>query len=444
MTTPRLFEVAEDAASGTARVRLRFHRGQRAAWDSRRRFVFMIAGTQSGKTAFGPWWLWREIQRNGGGDYLAVTSSYDLFKLKMLPETRRVFEETLGIGRYWAGERIIELIDPRSGKFLAKRADDPMWGRVILRSAQSEGGLESATALAAWLDEVGQDEFRLDSWEAVQRRLSLSGGRVLGTTTPYNVGWLKTEIYDRWAAGDPDVEVVQFASVENPAFPASEFERARRTFPAWKFQMFYQGLFARPAGLVYADFDEGVHLVRPFPIPPEWPRYVGIDFGATNTAIVWIAEDAARRAYYVYRESLEGGLTTREHAARARAFAQAERVIGWYGGAAGETQQRMDWMAEGIPVARPPVTDVEAGIDRVTALLKEKRLLFFRHVPRPARRDGDVPSGTGRRRPADRAHRRQGQVPPPGRAALRRLRHDDGRRGRIHAVTGVHRAPLAG
>ncbi|MBU2685550.1 MAG: hypothetical protein KKF27_20105, partial [Gammaproteobacteria bacterium] len=116
----------------------------------------MLSGKQGGKTSFAPWWLWREIQhpeRGGSGDYIAATSTYDLFKLKMLPELRICFEQILGVGRYWSGDRIIELRDPDTGRFWAKRADDPMWGRVVLRSAQASGGLEAATAKAAWLDE---------------------------------------------------------------------------------------------------------------------------------------------------------------------------------------------------------------------------------------------------------------------------------------------------
>lgn len=229
-------------------VCLNLHTGQGRAWRSDKRFIFVFAGTQGGKTSFGPWWLWNEIQKYGGGDYLAVTASFDLFKLKMLPELRMVFENTLNVGRYWSGDKVLELRENPDVPFQATRADDPMWGRIILRSAQSSGGLESATALAAWLDECGQDGFTLEDWEAVQRRLSLSQGRVLGTTTLYNLGWTKAEIFDRWKEGDPDIEVISFPSYLNPAFPKKEYDRMKDRLPEWRFSMFYKGEFARPAG----------------------------------------------------------------------------------------------------------------------------------------------------------------------------------------------------
>jgi hypothetical protein len=358
-------------------LQLNFHPGQTRAWQSERRFTFVLAGTQSGKTSWGPWWLWKQVRRCGRGDYLAVTSSYDLFKLKLLPALRETFEYVLRIGRYWSGDRILELADPETGQFWAKRADDPMWGRIILRSAESGGGLESASAHAAWLDEAGQDSFTLDVYQAVLRRLSLSQGPILGTTTIYNLGWLKHEIYDPWLAGAEDIAVIQFPSYLNPAFPRAEYERMRSKMQRARFLMFYDGQFARPAGMIYGCFDDRVHVVPRFAIPAEWPRHVGLDFGGANTALVWLAENPVTRCYYLYRESLGGDRPTKDHAADALAYRATENIVGWYGGAPGETQQRMDWNAAGVWVAQPPISDVESGIDKVYALLAEKRLFIF-------------------------------------------------------------------
>lgn len=84
-------ELIEHAPRGDGIV-LNLHPGQERAMNSEKRFVFMLSGTQGGKTSLGPWWLAREIETRGQGDYLAVTANYDLFKLKMLPEMLKVFE----------------------------------------------------------------------------------------------------------------------------------------------------------------------------------------------------------------------------------------------------------------------------------------------------------------------------------------------------------------
>ena len=342
------------------RYRINYHPGQTRAMESKARFPFIIAGSQSGKTCFGPWWLNREIETCGAGDYLACTATYDMFKLKMLPELQHVFGVYLPGWEYKASDRI--LTDGET--------------RIILRSADAEGGLESATIKGGWIDECGQDKFKLGAWEAIQRRASLYGGRVLGTTTPYNLGWLKTQVYDRWVSGDTDFEIINFKSTMNPQFPHAEYERMKRILPSWKFNMFYNGTFERPAGLIYSDFNPDMHKIPPIPLDPSWPRYVGIDFGAVHTALIWIAENPLTNCFYVYRCSLAGGKTTREHALMALSY-RTENVVRWIGGAKSETQQRMDWNAEGVPVQETQIVSVEAGIDRVIELFKMKRLFVF-------------------------------------------------------------------
>lgn len=350
------------------KLRLALHPGQMRAWLSERRFTFMLAGTQGGKTSFLPLWLLREIEQRGPGDYLAVTSTFPMLNLKLLPTFLDIFKYTMRLGEYKAGAGVFEYRRHRT--------------RIIFGSAAHPESLESATAKAAILDECGQDQFKLQSWEAIQRRLSLYEGRVMAGTTLYNLGWMKQQIYDAWLAGDTDIAVIQFPSIENPAFPLMEFERARLKFAQWKFRMFYQGLYDHPPGLIYLDYgdsyrEDGGHLVHPFAVPAEWPRYVGIDPGAVNTATVWLAHHPATNVYYVYHESLTGGKTTAEHAGDAQKLASGVNMQRWFLGATGEKQQRMDWRAEGIPTSAPPVSDVEAQIDRVTELLKTRRLFVF-------------------------------------------------------------------
>jgi len=359
---PTLWEVTPEG------IVVHYHRSQARIRYSPARFNFMLAGTQSGKTSLGPWWLLGEWRKRGDGDYLAVTSTYPLMKLKMLPEFLSVWRDLLDLGTWHKGDKVFETYDGKT--------------RIIFGSARNSDSLESATAKGAWLDEVGQTSFRATSWEAILRRLSLHEGRVLGTTTVYNLGWLKQQVYDRWQAGDKDYNVVQFASIENPAFPPAEYERAKATMPDWRFDMFYRGLFSRPAGLIYDDFraeyvEQGGHKVKPFDIPNHWPRYVGMDFGGVNQALVWLAQDPHSGTYYLYRESLVGGKTTAEHVAQARKDAGNENVVLWVGGAPSEGQSRRDWRQNGIHVARPPISDVESGIDRVVALIKTNTLLIF-------------------------------------------------------------------
>lgn len=380
-----LYEVDRDEAGRGRRLRFAPHHGQYAAWASRARFVGVLSGTQGGKTSFGPLWLHREVYGGPGlpgrgpGDYLGVTATYDLFKLKMLPALLELFVGHLGLGRYWAGDRILELRPDRDAPFLAQRSSDPMWARVILRSAEAGSGLESSTAKGAWLDEAGQDAFTGETWRAVLSRLSLNLGRVLVTTTLYNFGWLKTEFHDRWKAGDPDYEVVHFDSRDNPAFPAEEWDRARRSMPPWRFDLRYRGRYSRPAGLIYDSYhDEPApagHLVPRFDVPWTWPRYVGVDFGGSNTAAVYLAMEPATGLYYAYRVYFEGDRTTAEHTeGMAAGEPPVARAVG---GSPSETQWRREFGDAGFPIAAPDVAEVEVGISRAYAAFKGRRVLVF-------------------------------------------------------------------
>lgn len=353
------------------KLELNFHPGQSKAWHSTRRFIAVLAGTGGGKTSFGPWWLWREIREQGEGDYLAVTASYDLFKLRMLPTLQDTFTHTLRLGKYYPSDRILDL--------------PSLNARIILRSAESEGGLESSVAKAAWLDEAGQESFDIGTWEAVLRRLGKHQGRALLTTTVYNMGWLKSAVYDRWLAGDKDFDVIQFDSTANPSYPRAEYERARESMPVWKFNMFYRGMFERPAGLIYDSFDETRHKVPRFPIPDHWERYLGLDFGGVNTAGLFYAEDPATRGIYkpdsevgklyLYREYRAGGLSMAEHAAALR---KGEPMIPFaVGGSHSEGQWRQEIAQGGLPVNPPDIKDVELGIQRVYAAHKRDQIVVF-------------------------------------------------------------------
>lgn len=373
---PRFSETTPDG-----RLRYRFHPGQLRAWDSEKRFVLTLAGTQGGKTVLGPPWLYREVQRRGPGDYLVVTPTFPLLELKALPEFRRLFEDTLRLGRY-AGSPTRKFTFSPDGCRRTFGSFDPLTPTVVhFGYAAEPDSLEAATVKAAWLDEAGQKKFRLQSWEAIQRRLAVHRGRALITTTPYDLGWLKQKLHDPWKAANqahPEIEVVRFDSTENPAFPRAEFERARREMPLWRFNLFYRAIFTRPAGLVYDSFDEDRHKVPRFAIPDHWPRFLGLDFGGANTAGVFYAEEPGKaepRRLFAYREYRAGGRTARQHA---EALLKGEpRRPTCVGGSHSEGQWRAEFAAAGLPVLEPAVRELDVGVGRVYAVHATDGLQVF-------------------------------------------------------------------
>jgi hypothetical protein len=250
--------------------------------------------------------------------------------------------------------------------------------RVIFASATNPEGLESLTAKAAWLDECGQKQFRRQAWEAILRRVAVHRGRVLLTTTPYGGGWLKTDIYDPWAKGDKDIEVIQADSIVNPAFPMESYEYAKRTMPAWKFEMFHRGLFSTPAGLIYDCFDGASQIIETFPIPTEWPIYAGHDFGTAHMAALFVAQDPKTGYYYVFNEYLEGGKSTIEHIRIWQDMTKGLKVVKRLGGAHHEEGWRGDFTQAGWRIDEPLEPGVETGIQKVYSLFKTNRMFVFR------------------------------------------------------------------
>ncbi len=137
-----------------SRMRLHFHRGQQRAWQSRKRFIAVIAGSQGGKTSFGPHWLRREISEQGPGDYMVVTPTFPLLEIKALPEFRRLFEDQLQLGVYRASPpRRFEVSPAGELRLFGSRQEIPT--TIWFGYAADPNSLEAATAKGAWLDEAG-------------------------------------------------------------------------------------------------------------------------------------------------------------------------------------------------------------------------------------------------------------------------------------------------
>jgi hypothetical protein len=375
----------------------------------------LCAGSKGGKTSWGPWKLWQWIQRYGGGDYYAVTSTYDLFHVKLLPTIRQVFENILGIARYWSQKRVLELRDPATGDFLANKADDLMWGRIILRAAEARGGLEAGDAKGVWMDEAGMDSFTKLTYRALRRRAALYQAPFLLTTTLYDLGWIDSEIIAKAKSdqestikietidiGDGDsaeiefthapgagIDLIQFDSTVNPLYPKAEFIEAREELPDEDFQAFHRGRRGSSRLLVYDTFnpksiEDGGHVCTPFEIPGNWDRFWGLDFGPVNTACMLYAEDPKSaekpedRTLYCYREYLAGNKTIEQHYIDIMEgeHISPRKVVGGTWGS--EEQWRREFRQYGLPIERPRVREFDSGIQSVYAQHKKGRIVYFR------------------------------------------------------------------
>lgn len=383
-----MIEVVRNA-KGMNELKFNLHDGQRDALLAKERFILMLCGAQSGKTSFAPLWLMQEINKRGAGEYICASGNFGLLSKKFQPELAKLFCRYLGY-----------TYKDKQKMFVKNTKDGDI--TIYLLSAESPDNWESMTAKAAVFDEAGLPSVKVEIWEALQRRLSINKGRCLFTTTPYNLGWLKTEIYDRCVNEvETDYRLINFTSLMNPLFPKDEYERLKSTMPDWKFKMFYEGEFTRPAAMIYDCFDFTIrdyatnsdgsfskfigdkgNIVHPFKIPDNWNRYLGVDFGSVNSCVVFVAESPDNPGiYFVYHTLFGYIIKDKNGVGQSMIYDKIKEYNHYYiavGGAESEDDWRKQWTEHGVPVHKPRGKGgVDAGIDRVWTLINKEKLFVF-------------------------------------------------------------------
>ena len=321
-----------------------------------------IAGTGGGKTVVGMVWLLVQMTRNPGQLWVVAEPTDDMVERVLLTSAPGRMSLVEFMGLFDLGQVYL-----RSKGILRHRL-----GTIFFVSAGNPDALQGAHVAGIWLDEAGL--MKMQAWLVALQRVGYAGGRLLITTTPYNKGWLKTQVFDEWREGNRDFVVAQFPSTANPRYPGEAIERARRTMSATRFAMLYLGEFGRPEGMIYDCFDQSRDVVEPFEIPREWRRLGGLDFGYNNpTAAVFLARDPDG-VYYWYDEHYQREQTLGVHAAQLAARGGLE--LTWYGDPAA-AQQMAELRRARLSVV-PGDNDVNAGIDTVYSLFASGRLKVFR------------------------------------------------------------------
>jgi hypothetical protein len=262
--------------------------------------------------------------------------------------------------------------------------------------AEDPDSLEASTLGAVWADETGQRHFKEDSHETIESRVMTTGGPILYTSRPYLDNWFvrlakKADYRVTWQVPEPGAEplvlhegdahaarvaVVNYSSLMNPTFEASEYWRKKEEMPAWKHRLKYDGVYTKPAGAIYDCFERETHTYDPkkVKLADEWPVYVGIDFGPQNTAAVFLKEDLEGRLY-VYAYYRAGGEFAEQHVPRIRNKAPLGIDLA-VGGSWSEGEWRQDYSLAGLEVLKPPIKEVEVGIQRVYRQFKKGGLLI--------------------------------------------------------------------
>ncbi|MBO4594359.1 MAG: terminase family protein [Clostridia bacterium] len=170
-----------------------------------------------------------------------------------------------------------------------------------------------------WFDE----EPPQDVYEECKMRVFDKKGDIFGTMKP-----LKglTFIYDEIFLNKGNSKEVWYEFMEwadNPFLDKEEIESLSSSLSEDQAESRRYGRFKAAQGLVYPEFDENVHVIDPFDVPPDWQGTLSIDPGLNNPlSCHWYCVDYDGTVYVV-AEHFEAGKDVSYHAKRIREISDA-------------------------------------------------------------------------------------------------------------------------
>jgi hypothetical protein len=199
-------------------------------------------------------------------------------------------------------------------------------------------------------------------------RCSGEGARVLWDTNPdHPYHAVKTDYIDksglRDSRGNLAIRSFHFELEDNTYLTPEYIENVKRTTPAgmW-YDRRIKGLWVAAEGIIYESFHRDVHGCEPFPIPADWQRVRGIDFGTVHPFVMlWGAIDPDGRLY-IYREYYQTQTLIRHHAEKIKDVSKGEKYL--WTVSDHDAQERLEYEAHDIPTI-PANKAVKLGVDLV-------------------------------------------------------------------------------
>jgi PBSX family phage terminase large subunit len=339
---------------------------QLRAMASDKKIVALVGGTGSGKTHMAPYLIFTKWLAKSNVQCLAIGLGYNRHVLRIMIKRCEEFLHAYKIPYVMNLSSATLTLKTNNSQVLFGSSENPM----SLEGSHLEGG--------CWIDEAGQMS-RL-AFQVAERRTALKNAPILLTTVPYFNNYLKTEIYDPYLAGTrTDVEWIHVRSLDNLEFDPKVVEEIKARRRPEYFEIFYEGNFARPYGLIYSDPPSSDIIVDPekeFPrgLPGHWPAFSGHDFGMNDpNAAVFARLDPNTDTLYVIAEYEAPSLTMRAHIER---WQRAGLIVDAAFGDPSGADQMATAEELGYPIQKAN-NDILAGIDLVYDRFKTGRLRVF-------------------------------------------------------------------
>jgi len=245
---------------------------QNTCVHSEKKIIVLACGIQFGKTMAGAvrTKLYMHRFTDESDNFIICAPTYKILQQATLPAFLGIMD---GLGTYSKVDAIFRMHNGGTCYFRTATDCDSVVGITNVRHI--------------WGDEAGL--YPLYFHENLQARAAFKQCPIIYTTSPYSMNWIYTDYIRPFHRGldiDPNVELVQARSNENPYFPEAEYQRKKATMDPMRFNMVFGGEFHKLEGLVYNCFDEEDHVVEEYDLGQNVKIIAGIDWGYTNPAVI--------------------------------------------------------------------------------------------------------------------------------------------------------------
>lgn len=179
---------------------------------------------------------------------------------------------------------------------------------IFFRGLEEPDKLRSLNLSGFYIDEASQ--VTEAAFMLLQGRLRGPGLRKgILTTNPAGHDWIYMWFLRQDFLVDNEIKrefkLINAPSTENKHLPPGYVETMMATWSPERIKREIYGSFDAFEGMVYHEFRRDAHVIKPFKIPKNWTKVMGIDHGYRNpTAVLWAAVDFDENVY-IYREFYE-------------------------------------------------------------------------------------------------------------------------------------------
>ena len=148
--------------------------------------------------------------------------------------------------------------------------------------------------------------------------------RIYTTANPGGIGhvWYKNRFVDPFRNREElDTRFIP-ATIEDNSVIDPDYRRKLEENSGWKLRAHRYGDWEIAAGQFLDSFRYEEHVIEPFPTPPEWHYFLGMDYGYKHPTVFLLLAADGDDNIYVIDEHVQSGWLPQQHAAAVKAMVE--------------------------------------------------------------------------------------------------------------------------